>query len=413
MSTLRKTQVVIVGAGMAGLTCAVELERRGVDFVLLEASDRVGGRVATDHHQGFLLDRGFQVLLTAYPEVRRLWNYHELKLRMVRSGAIIRHQGGWRVLPDPLKEPSQLWSTLRSPVGNLLDKLQVGRLSLQSLFWNEKNCFVRSPESTREWLGRQGFSPAMMALFWRPFFGGVFLDDELQTGTDLFRFLFSLFVRGRVALPLQGMEQLPLQLQRRLDPGRVQLNTRILGRDGRRCWDAEGNQWEGEHLVVALDGASGRDLLGLPSAPLYHGTHCSYFAAPQSPGGQGRLQLNAQRDSCIHHLLVLSDVSPDYAPPGEALVSVSSQTPDLPSEGELKRELSAWYGAEQVQNWRLLRQYSLPSALPRFQPGQRFSDLKLEEGLWRCGDYLLYPSLNAAVQSGRIVAESLGYGPPK
>lgn len=412
MSHQRKS-VVIIGAGMAGLTCALELERRAVDYVLLEAADQVGGRVRTDQVDGFLLDRGFQILLTGYPEIRRLCNYQQLILRPFRSGALIRHNNQWLVLPDPLKEPRQLLATLRSPVGSMADKMRVGMLSLRSLLWREGNCFRQSPETSREFLHRQGFSPRMFELFWRPFFGGVFLDDELATGSDLFRYLFSLFVRSQVTLCDGGIQQIPNQLARRLNEERIHLETPVQRLDGRQCWDTHGNCWEGDHVVVAVDGAAAARLLPQQPEPAFHGTHCSYFAAPLSPGGKGRIQLNAQRDSCVHHVVVLSDVAQGYAPAGGSLISVSSQTQDLPGEAELRRELSTWYGADTIAGWKLLRQYSVPRALPAFGAGQRRSDFKLGEGLWRCGDYLSYPSLNAAVGSGRIVAESLGYGAAK
>jgi phytoene dehydrogenase-like protein len=396
---------------MAGLTCALELERRGVDYRLLEAAESVGGRVATDNVQGFLLDRGFQVFLTGYPELRRLLNYQHLKLRPLRSGAVIRSGGGWVTLPDPLKNPAEIWQTLRSPVGNLADKIRMGWLALRSLAWNEQRSFRGHPETTKEFLCRWGFSSAIVEQFWRPFFGGIFLEDELTTGSDLFRFLFPLFAWSQVALPAAGMQQIPFQLERRLTPGRLLLQRRVVRREGSTCWDDAGEHWEGEHLVLACDEAGAARLLNQASVA-QRGTHCTYFAAPASIGGQGRIHLNPQA-GCIHHLVVLSDSVPEYAPAGQSLVSVSSQGPQCPTEGELRALLGEWFGQAVVESWKCLRQYSLPRALPVFAAGQGPADLKLGEGLWRCGDYVGYPSLNAAVASGRRVAESLGYGAAK
>ena len=407
-----KTPVLIVGGGLAGLTCAVELERRGVEYRLLEAGSRLGGRVVTDQVDGFLLDRGFQVLLTGYPEIRRLWAMENLRLRRVRSGAVIYRGGRWLTLPDPLRHPTELLEALRSPVGTWMDKLRVGLLALGSLGNRAESCFAGGPQTTLQYLNRCGFSQGMIETFWRPFLAGVFLDWELNTSADLFRFLFPLFAWGRVAVPAGGMQQLPAQLERRLNPGRVVLETRIEKVEGTRCWDQNGQLWEADQLVLAVEGTAADRLLGRESEVRWAGTCTSYFAAPQSIGGRGRLHLNADgANSCIQHLICMSDFAPEYAPAGQHLISVSSLF-GAPSEDELRGQLQEWFGAS-VDSWRLLRQDHLPHSLPSLAPGTRPRELKVGEGVWRCGDYTAYPSLNAAVASGRTVAESLGYGEPK
>jgi len=405
-----KSSVIIVGGGLAGITCAVELERRGVEYRLLEASDALGGRVRTDQVDGFLLDRGFQVLLTGYPEIRRLWNMENLRLCRVRSGAVIRHQGRWLTLPDPLRHPGELAQALKSPVGTWQDKLRLAWLALRSLGNSAENCFSGGSQTTLEYLQQCGFSAGMIEMFWRPFLAGVFLDWELNTSADLFRFLMPLFAWGRVAVPSQGMEQLPLQIERRLTPGRVLLNTRVERIEGRLCWDHTGQVWEGEQLVLAVEGSVADGLLGRSSNLRWAGTCTSYFAAPASIGGKGRLHLNADgANSCIQHLTAMSDFAPSYAPAGQHLLSVSSLF-GKPAESDLRAQLKDWFGPV-VDSWRLLRQYDLPQALPALPPGRAPAELKVAEGIWRCGDYTAYPSLNAAVASGRKVAESLGYGP--
>ena len=399
---------------MAGLTCALELERRGVEYILLEAADAAGGRVRTDSQDGFLLDRGFQVLLTGYPELRRICNYPTLNLRSLRSGAVIRDGKRWLSLPDPLKNPFELLEALRSPVGTLSDKIRLAWLSLASLGWREENRFRGHSQSTRQFLRGWGFSESMIRQFWAPFFGGVFLDEELATGSDLFCFLFPLFAWGRVAVPARGMQQIPLQIERRLTPQRLQLNRRVVRLEDRTCWDERGDRWQADQLVIALDGANAARLLPGVQAPPYHprATHCSYYAAAQSIGGQGRIHLNAEPGQAIHHLVALSDSVPSYAPEGQTLISVSSLGATCPSDSQLRLALAEWFGTEVIEGWRLLRQYSIPEALPGYPAGQTGAELKLADGIWRCGDYLSYPSLNAAVGTGRRVAESLGYGAP-
>jgi len=303
---------------------------------------------------------------------------------------------------------------LRSPVGTWTDKLRVAWMVVKSLGWQEPSPEGSGqPLSTREFLGRWGFSPSMLESFWRPFFGGIFLDDDLETGAELFRFLFGCFAWGKVALPAGGMQQIPLQMERRLTPGRAILGRRVVRREGRECRDDQGGHWQPDQLVVAVDGASAPELLPDLRPVRWRGTHCSYFGAPASVGGGGRIHLNSQPGSCVHHLVVLSDSAPEYAPPGQALISVSSQTAERPGEDQLRQERARMFSPSVLQGWRLLRQYSLPRSLPAFETERVSQPLSLGDGIFRCGDYLAYGSLNAAVKTGRLVAESLGYGEPR
>jgi phytoene dehydrogenase-like protein len=403
--------VIIIGAGITGLTCAKYLKDRGIQSLILEASDGVGGRVRTDVHEGFILDRGFQILLTAYPEAQRLLNYESLDLQAFKSGALIRdiQKNDFLVVANPFKEPSKIWSSLTSNVGTLADKIRVLRLILDTGNVQEE-VFENSSVSTIDYLRNYGFSDNMIQQFFRPFFGGVFLENELSTSANFFKYIFGKFYEGDAVIPAKGIEQIAKQIEKMLYIGTVKLNTKVVKIDGNRVYLENGDRLYGEKIVLATDGYQADRLLGKSTERKFNSTTCTYFSANQSPLKEKMLVLNPNRASMVHNLCVPSDISSAYAPEGKSLISVSTQGFNLYDEHELakniKRELTNWYGKE-VENWQHLKTYHIPQALPNFDKSQNGNSLKISDILYQCGDTTAYPSLNAAMATGRKVAEMI------
>lgn len=413
------TPVVIVGAGMAGLTCAVYLRQAGIQAVVLEAADGVGGRVRTDVVDGFRLDRGFQILLTAYPETRQLLDYGALKLRTFRSGALIRERDNWLTFINPLREPLSIIKTLASPVGTFGDKLRVADLIRRTQSLTLSELFRQTPATTLAFLEELGFTHQIIERFFRPFFGGVFLEDALVTSSNFFEFCFRMFFSGDAAIPAQGIGAIADQLARRLSPGQIRLNTTVRQVSGNTVHLENGETITAQAVVLAVDAAQAALLQGAPSPPeqAFNHTTCTYFAASALPAVPERklLLLNTHRSSAVHNVALLSDVAPEYAYDGQHLISVSRQGLERFNEADLltqiRQELTGWFG-NAVQRWRHLRTYHIPHALPAYTPAQAGSDairqpLRLSDHLYQCGDQTAYPSLNAAMQTGREVAEML------
>jgi phytoene dehydrogenase-like protein len=414
--------VLIVGAGMAGLTCAVYLKQAGINALVLDAADGVGGRVRTDVVDGFRLDRGFQILLTAYPECQRLLNYSALELKSFRSGALIRQEAEphWMSLLNPFQEPLSAFRTLASPVGTLSDKLLIVELLRRTQELPIDELFRQTPTTTLAFLHDMGFSNQMIERFFRPFFGGVFLEDALTTSSNFFEFCFRMFFVGEAAIPARGMEAIPNQLASRLSPDQIRLQTAVERIDGHTVHLDSGETLSGRAVVLAVDAAQSARLTGRPLPPeqAFNHTTCTYFAVrsnqfTNSPSQKKLLLLNTHRSSAVHNVAILTDVSPSYAPAGQTLVSVSTHGLVMFNEAELtrkiKRELSNWFG-DDVQQWRHLRTYHIPHALPAYSPDRAGNDtlrqpLRLSDNLYQCGDQATYPSLNAAMQTGREVAE--------
>ena len=186
-------EVLIVGAGLAGLCCARALQKQGVDFLVLEAADGVGGRIRTDVVDGFRLDRGFQVFLTSYPEAKAVLDYDALDLKPFWPGALVRFRSKFHELADPGRRTFTAMNSVFSPIGSMADKLRVARLRARTLRGSIEDRF-RDPETTSLQMLRDcGFSPSMIDRFFKPFLGGIFLDPELQTSSRMLSFLFRMF----------------------------------------------------------------------------------------------------------------------------------------------------------------------------------------------------------------------------
>lgn len=391
--------VLIIGAGLAGLNCARELTRSNVSVEVHEASDRVGGRVRTDVVEGFRLDRGFQVMLSAYPECRRSLDYDRLELRRFYPGARVRVNGKFQLLGDPWRKPGSAFETLVSSVGSLADKFRIA--SMRSAVQHDP--WVQPELTTMERLRNHGFTPEFIHRFFRPFLGGIFLEPELETSSRMFDFVFHMMAEGETTVPRLGIEELPRQLAAALEPGSVHVNSRVHSSDtGARI------------TVVATDGADAAAITGEPAlAPRFWGVHTLYFAADHAPSNEAILFLNGDGDGPVNNFAVMSSVSEAYAPPGAALccatVLDASNMNDVELEYGVRRQMMAWFGPH-VARWRHLRTYHIPRALPAqvppaLSPAER--EVRLRKGVYLCGDYRDNASINGALQSGRRAAEAI------
>lgn len=203
----KNVEVIIVGTGLSGLSCARRLQALNRDFFILEASGRIGGRVKTDVVEGFLLNHGFQVLQTAYPEAKRLLDYAELELRAFAPGALFRIGGRFHAVTDPRRAPRHLLSTLLAPIGTPADRLRMARLSWRLMRMQSAEVLNAPDMPTPDFLGREGFSDLMIERFFKPFFSGVCPDPEIRVSSRAFRYIFSMLAMGDVSIPALGIRR--------------------------------------------------------------------------------------------------------------------------------------------------------------------------------------------------------------
>ncbi len=412
---IQPAPVAIVGAGLSGLTCAHYLHQAGVPVRLYEKTGRTGGRVATDVVDGFRLDHGFQVFLTAYPEAQMLLDYDALDLHPFYDGALVRLNDAFHRLADPIRHPGSAPATLLAPVGTLGDKLRVARLR-NRLRADSLDALFGRPEITTEeaLLNRWSLSHQMIEPFFRPFFGGITLNPSLSTSSRVFEFLFRMFAEGQAALPAQGMQAIPDQIKGRLPPDCIQLNAEVKTVNSDGLTLADSTHVKASAVVIATEAPAAQALH--PGAAVTLGAFgevCFYYAAPTPPITEPLLVLNADDDGPVNNMTVLSNAAPGYAPPGQALISAvvlgNPNTLDDALERDVRAQLARWFG-ENVQAWRHLRTFRIAYGLPDQSPpylAERDRAVQLESGVFRCGDHLATASINGALRTGRRAAEAV------
>ncbi len=399
-------ETLIVGGGLAGLAAASTLAKAGREVLLVEKDESLGGRIQTDSYQGFLLDRGFQVLLSSYPAAREMLDLSELELHPFASGAVLALPEQLLYFGDPLREPGCLWQTLRAPVASISDKLRVGISSLaaraKTLEFQEEQA-----ESTLEYLRSSGYSEKIIENFFRPFFSGVFLESELETPANFFRYLFQAFAKGQACLPSQGMKTIPMQLASTVPSDSIRLGVEAESVHGTTTLLSDGTSVTCRNLVLACpEEVSDRLLERRNSAGAWRSTTCCYFTGAGAEFLKNRLLLNATGKGMVNSVCVPSAISPSYAPKETPLISVSTLGAPPGDErtflNEIRTELEGWFGSH-VHQWQFLRRYSITHALP-----SRWGIKTKSEGpVFFCGDYTHQPSIQGALRSGKAVAEQL------
>ncbi len=406
--TQDKKPVVIVGAGLAGLNCARILTSQKVPVKILEKSDGVGGRVRTDVVDGFRLDRGFQVLLSAYPEASQTFDIPSLEMSAFEPGALIRLDRGFVRLSDPWRRPSKALATVLSPAATLGDKLRIARLRKQVCRGSVTDLLNRPRTKTEDRLRELGFSSKILDRFFRPFLGGVFLERELETPSSFFEFVFRMFSEGDAVLPRDGMGALAQQLAAPLPDECLELHAEVKAVSKNQVQLANGRAVDAAAVVVAVE-PSGVDqiLPGFPKASMRSVT-CAYYAADTAPLVEPILVLNGTGRGPINNLCVSSQVVPNLAPADQSLVSVTTLQDFSTSDDRqhaLRAQLEDWYGPS-ARGWRLLREYEISHALPPVS--DRRSETSVSHaGVWVAGDHLETPSIEGALISGRKTAEAI------
>ncbi len=407
MTAEATVDVVVIGAGLAGLTAARTIQRSGRSVVVLEASDAVGGRVRTDEVDGFLLDRGFQVMLTAYPELRRQANLDELDLRAFDPGALVWRNGKGHVVSDPFRAPATIATSALAPIGTLGDKMRVAALRLRARRIRHDELLRGNDISTIVALRGFGFSTKIIDRFFRPLFGGIQLDPTLATSRRMFDIIFRSLADGESVVPARGMQRLPEHLAAALTPGTVRLNTRVTAIDATSVTTATGERITARAVVVATESPAASALLGLPTRESRVVGNV-YFSADVAPTKEKLVILDGTGKGPVLNVAVMSNVSEHYAPKGKHLISVA-----LPGvvNGDLesiaRTQLRGWWGT-QVDAWKHLRTYAIthagPTQEPPFSPKQ---PVDLGGGRFVCGDHRDTGSIQGALYSGRRCGEAV------
>ena len=397
--------VVIVGAGLAGLSASRFLTAAGIDVHILEASDGVGGRVRTDHVDGFTLDRGFQILLTAYPELKKQFDVDALNLQPFDPGALVWINGKGKVFSDPLRRPKSFVATAVAPIGSVVDKIRLATLRLSVTRGNGAALLSHPDITTAKMLSSRGFSPKMIQRFFTPLVGGIQLDPQLTASRRMFDVVFRMLNQGDAVVPAAGMSAISEQLASHTPAEKIHLNTRVANVTSQSVVTESGHTISSKAVIVAVEGPAAAKLTGI--APVQsRSVSCVYFASNSAPTDKKLIILDGTGKGPVLNIAVMSNIAPTYAPVGQHLIAAA-----LPGcigddvEDIARQQLQAMFGA-QVESWRHLRTYRIehgqPDQSPPFNPKKK---QKLDNGIFVCGDHRDTASSQGALYSGRRCAD--------
>jgi len=405
LPALSSPEFLVVGAGLAGLTAAKVLSQSGREVLLLEKSDGVGGRVRTDQYKDFLLDRGFQVLLTAYPELPKHLNLSLLELHSFESGATIFSDGHFSKVGDPFRNVSSIMSTAFTKTIGIQDKIKL--LKLRNSLIGRKKIYLQQKDDKRilETFEELGFTSKAIISFFKPLVGGIQLDPTLSGSTRLCFLVLKMLFIGDAAVPSRGMGAISEQLSKQINESSIRLTSSVDKVEGKKVILESGESFLPSNLIIATEGPATAKLLGQES-PLSRSVSCIYFSAPQAPSSSKAILLNGEKNGPALNVAIMSNISPSYSKNGKALIAVAiPDTIKTDSMENILIQMRKWFG-DSVDSWEHIKTYSIEHGQPDLRPGDPFrKSIKNSEGVYICGDHRDTPSIQGALVSGRRTAE--------
>ena len=398
-----KYDVIIVGSGISGLNCANKLSAAGLKVLVIEKSDSVGGRIKTGSVNSFKLNRGFHVLLTAYPEVKSTFNSKELNLKKFFPGCLIWTGSSMLEVVDPLKHPVKGIKQLINPIGKLQDYLVLIYLWIILRF----GLPTRKGISTNKYFKELGFSDLIITRFLRPFFSGVFLESKLETSVEKFNEVFKYFLRGDVVLPSQGIVSLANQIHRNISGCDFLFNSEVNKVSENEVQLKSGELFKSNHVVLAVDLKSKNRLLGLGANSKFNRVVNFYFTYKKNNQfPEYKLVLNGSDSGPINNLVFMDGGLPENE---KGLISVSiikSHFFELENlEEAILKQLEEWYSGS-LEDVRFMEKIDIRNAVP-YQPEIEEYNLKLKNNIYYCGDYCGVASLNTSLKTSRIISEAI------
>ena len=399
-------KVHIIGGGISGLVAAHVLENHGLSPVIIDANDRVGGRVKTDIVKGFQLDRGFQVLLSSYSAAKKYLDYKSLDLQTLKAGSCVFVGGKQCFFGDPLRDLSLFIPTLLSPLGTLGDKLKIAKLNFHLQKKTIDKIFEDREITTKEYLTAKGFSKKIIKNFFTPFFSGIFLESELYTSSRMFEFVFKMFGKGLALLPKGGIEEISKQLKNKLKKTKILFNTLVSNVKNKEITLSDGKKIKTDFTIIATEPANLVE--GLKNQKVdWKSCQNLYFTCSRRVFKKAFIGLVANPESLINNVFYPTSIPTNNKGENELISVTVVKDHSLPEEKLIERVKNELKKECKIESVGFLKLYSIPKALPHLNNLQYDvspSETKVKDGIFLAGDVLLNGSLNAAILAGENAA---------
>ena len=402
----KSPSIHIIGGGISGLIAARVLEEHGLSATIIEATDRLGGRVKTDVVDGYSLDHGFQVLLTAYPAAKKYLDFDALELQEFLPGSAIFKNGKQKIIGDPLRNLSLLLPTLFSGIGTVNDKLKILALNRRLKKKSIQNIFAEKEQTTRVYLENIGFSEAIITDFFTPFFSGIFLENKLETSSRMFEFVYKMFGEGKAALPKDGIQAIPKQLFEKLKSTTYVFNTKVKSVENGSIKLESGETLKSNFTIIATQ-ASGLVSNLKNQATLWKSCDTLYFEVAKREIKKPLIGVIAAPNTLINNIFYHTSLQTSATATKELLSVTVIDKQNLTNKKlvtEVQKELKELCN---IDSCTFIKQYNIPMALPNLQDIQYEmlpSETRLTETIFLAGDTQLNGSLNAAMIAGERAA---------
>ena len=402
----KSPSIHIIGGGISGLIAARVLEEHGLSATIIEATDRLGGRVKTDVLDGYSLDHGFQVLLTAYPAAKKYLDFDALALQEFLPGSAIFKNGKQKIIGDPLRNLSLLIPTLVSGIGTVNDKLKILALNRRLKKKSIQNIFAEKEQTTISYLENIGFSEAIITDFFIPFFSGIFLENKLETSSRMFEFVYKMFGEGNAALPKDGIQAIPKQLFEKLKNTTCVFNTKVKSLENGNIKLESGETLKSNFTIIATQ-ASGLVSNLKNQATLWKSCDTLYFEVAKREIRKPLIGLIAAPNALINNIFYHTSLQTSATATKELLSVTVVNRQNLTNKqlvAKVQKELKELCN---IDSCTFIKQYNIPMALPKLQDIQYEmlpSETRLTETIFLAGDTQLNGSLNAAMIAGERAA---------
>ena len=392
-----KPDVLIVGAGVAGITCALRCQEMGMNFLIIEKNDRVGGRLGSIYEDGYIFDIGFQVFNSSYHETKKFLDLNQLALRFFKPGAAIFSNNKFKIISDPVRDLSKTFNTLFSDITTLADKFRILKLKFELAKYSIEKDKSKDVE-TLVFLKNYGFSEQIISNFFTPFFAGVFLEKKLKTSSKFFKYVFSKFGSGLASLPLKGMQEIPKNMLRNINQNNIKLNCELeLITNEKKIKLKNGPMIHPNQVILT---GNSQQLIYNKSLH-YNSVKTLYFSSNDLPRYSDYIHIFPE-ENIINNVAFLTSISPHYSKNKDNLLSVSIIQKTKASETDLKNyvkdRLENIYGGE----FNFLKYFDIEQATISHPVNSFGNNIKnyADKGIYFSGDNLVHGSIEGAVISG-------------